>query len=248
MIPKIIHYCWFGRGELPTLALKCIDSWKQYLPDYELRLWNEENFDIYSNSYVLEAYQSRKFAFVTDYVRLYALLIFGGIYIDTDIEIFKNLDEFLQFPGFIGFENTTEIQTGIIGSEENNPWIKEQFNLYSGKHFRKENGSLDMTSNVALISMNMASKGLKMNNTFQVYNACMHFFPTEYFCPKTHTGIISITPNTYCIHHFAASWDTPRLKLKRWFFRRVIGPSITDFLVNSKKKFLNVIIDISAKK
>lgn len=238
MIPKTIHYCWFGREAMPALAFKCIDSWKKYLPVYELRLWNEDNFDIHSIPYVHEAYEARKFAFVTDYVRLYALYHFGGIYMDTDVEVLKTLDELLYLPGFSGFESGTEVPTGIMASEKNNAWAKEQLDYYEGKHFLKDDGDLDLTSNAQIISGIMASNGFTLKNSYQVYKNCMHIFPKEYFCPKSRTGILTITPNTFCIHHFAASWDTPKLKLKRWFFQRILGPRATDFLVWLKRKLL----------
>ncbi len=126
MIPKIIHYCWFGRGKLPELAFKCMDTWKKYLPDYQLRLWNEDTFDITSHPYVFEAYQSKKYAFVTDYVRLYALYHFGGIYMDTDVEVIRNLDELLDLPGFSGFESEKDVPTGIMACESHNSWAEEQ--------------------------------------------------------------------------------------------------------------------------
>ena len=108
-IPKVIHYCWFGRGKLPKLAKKCIKSWKKYLPDYKIIEWNEDNFDINSNQYVREAYEAKKYAFVSDYVRLYALYNYGGIYMDTDVEVIKSLDEFLIHEAFSGFESPKDI-------------------------------------------------------------------------------------------------------------------------------------------
>jgi hypothetical protein len=238
MIPKVIHYCWFGSAPMPKLALKCIDSWKKILPDYELKLWNETNFDIQSVPYTKEAYYARKYAFVTDYVRLYALFHFGGIYMDTDVEVLKSLDDLLYLPGFSGFESETEVPTGIMACEQHNVWSKEQLDEYNGKHFITVDEKLDMTSNVQIISASMASNGFRLQNSYQVYKNCMHLFPKEYFCPKSRTGILTLTSNTYCIHHFAASWDTPQLKLKRWFFRKLLGPKITDFLVRSKKQIL----------
>ena len=118
MIPKIIHYCWFGRGEMPSLAKKCIASWKKYLPEYKVKQWNEDNFDLNLYPYVAEAYAQRKFAFVTDVVRLYALYTEGGIYMDTDVEVLKPLDEFLRHPAFSGFEDEKNVPTGIMGAEK----------------------------------------------------------------------------------------------------------------------------------
>ena len=121
MIPKKIHYCWFGRGEKPELAKKCIKSWKIYCPNYEIIEWNEENFDINSNQYLKEAYENKKYAFVTDYVRLFVLYTQGGIYMDTDVEVIKPLDEYLHHEAVSGFENTTQIPTGLMACREGFP-------------------------------------------------------------------------------------------------------------------------------
>jgi len=239
VIPKIIHYCWFGKSKMPGLALKCIDSWKKYLPEYELRLWNEDSFDVQSIPYVKEAWNAQKYAFVTDYVRLYALYHFGGVYMDTDVEVLKNLDDLLHLPGFSGFESDKDVPTGIMACEPQNEWAKEQLDWYEGKHFIKSDGMLDTTSNVEIISRNMAAHGFILKNSFQVYKGCMHIFPKDYFCPKSRTGIITITPNTYCIHHFAASWLPWYRKIKRFFFKNMVGPKITDLLVHTKRSVLN---------
>lgn len=241
MIPKVIHYCWFGRGNLPALAVKCIESWKRVLPEYTMQLWNEDNFDIESNSYVKEAYHSKKFAFVTDYIRLYALYNFGGIYMDTDVEIIKPLDDLLKLPAFSGFEGDKEIPTGIMASEKNGKWAKEMLEYYNNdRHFIKADGSLDLTNNVQIIGRLMAENGFVLENGYQVYKEIMHIFPKDYFCPKSRTGIIQVTENTYCIHHFAASWQPLPARIKRFFFRKILGAKITDFLVKSKWKFLGI--------
>ena len=119
-IPKIIHYCWFGKNEKSDLAKKCIDSWKKKCPDYQIIEWNEENFDITTNEYVYEAYMNKKWAFVSDFVRIFALYNNGGIYLDTDVEILKNMDEFLCNTTFFGFETIDKVSTGIIGAQKGN--------------------------------------------------------------------------------------------------------------------------------
>lgn len=238
MIPKVIHYCWFGRGKMPDLAIKCLASWKFFLPDYELLLWNEDNFDVDKVPYVKEAYQAKKYAFVTDYVRLYALYHHGGVYMDTDVEVLKNLDELLGLPAFSGFESESEVQTAIIGSEKNGKWVNEILNHYRTKRFVISDGSLDMTTNVEIISAIMSKNDFKLQNSYQVYSDCMHIFPKDYFCPKTRTGAIHITANTYCIHHFDGSWQPMRLKIKKYFFRTIIGPRLTEVLVQIKKRLL----------
>lgn len=235
MIPKVIHYCWFGGKPLPNLARTCLDSWHEYLPDYQLRLWDDSTFDVSSNPYVNEAYQLGKYAFVSDYVRLYALYHFGGIYLDTDVEMIKTLDDLMTLPGFSGFESEKDVPTGIMACEPFNEWAKEQLSWYEGKHFLKNDGKPDYTSNVEIISGIMASNGFALNNTYQVYKNCMHFFPRDFFCPKSRSGKINITSNTYCIHHFAGTWLPLKLQVKRYFFKKILGPAITDFLVQGKK-------------
>lgn len=170
MIPKIIHYCWFGGKPLPDLAKKCISSWKKYCPDYEIIEWNETNFDLYYNDYVKEAYESKKWAFITDVVRLYALVNFGGIYMDTDVEVLKSLDEFLDNEAFSGFEAKDRIPTGIMASEKGSAIMSELLSDYEGVHFKNDDGSLDMTTNVTRITDVCLKHGLQLNGEFQVVN------------------------------------------------------------------------------
>ncbi|GAB3513217.1 glycosyltransferase [Spirosoma knui] len=238
MIPKIIHYCWFGRGKMPASATSCLESWKKFLPDYELRLWNEDSFDVQQVLYVKQAYEARKFAFVTDYVRLYALYHVGGIYMDTDVEVLKSLDPLLHLPGFSGFESDTEIPTGIMATEQHNPWAKEQLDYYFDRPFLNQDQSINYTTNVEIISRSMQANGFALNNTYQVYNGCMHIFPKDYFCPKTRAGEIILTEHTYCIHHFEGSWQPVRHKLKKFIVRRLLGVALTKFLVRAKRRLV----------
>ena len=216
MIPKKIHYCWFGKGKMPELALKCIESWRVNLPDYELKEWNENSFDINSNFYVKEAYESRKFAFVTDYVRLYALYTEGGIYMDTDVEVLKNLDSFLDLPAFSGFEDNVHIPTGIMAAEKGSVWAGWQLKYYDDRHFLLPDGTLDLTTNVEIIGRLMGEKGFILRNGLYNFQNIITIFPRDYFCPKSHTtGKIELTQNTYTIHHFAGSWKSTSDRLKR---------------------------------
>lgn len=236
MIPKILHYCWFGRGKMPELALKCMESWKKFLPDYELKLWNEDSFDINSVPYVREAYQARKFAFVTDYVRLYALYHEGGIYMDTDVEALRCLDIFLDLPAFSGFENETCIPTGIMASEKQGEWAKWQLEYYLERHFLLPNGACDLTTNVTIISNSMAEKGFVLKNGKQVFRNMIVIFPKDYFCPKSYSdGHVYLTENTYTIHHFAASWLSPSQKVVSKLVR-LIGEDNVKCCIRIKKK------------
>lgn len=207
MIPKKIHYCWFGRGQKPELAVKCIESWKKYLPDYELKEWNEDNFDITQNQYVREAYENRKFAFVTDYVRLYAIYHEGGVYMDTDVEVVGSYDQFLHHHAFSGFETDGNVPTGMMAAEKDSVWAKELLDQYANRKFVQEDGSYDMTTNTSVITDYMLEKGLVLNNKYQDFPNLCTMYPADYFCPKDHrTGKIKCTKNTVCIHHFAGSW------------------------------------------
>jgi mannosyltransferase OCH1-like enzyme len=235
MIPKTIHYCWFGRGQMPKLAIKCLESWDVHLSGFERKLWTEDNFDLNINPYVKEAYESRKFAFVTDFVRLYALYNEGGIYMDTDVEVLKPLDKFLDLPAFSGFESAGYVPTGIMASEKNGKWVKELLEYYDNRHFILPDGSFDMTTNTAIISNHMQANGFVLKNGYQVYRNCMHMFPFEYFSPLQY-GKIFLTENSHTIHHFASSWNPEKRKLKKFILKKIIGGNLTYFLVKIKRR------------
>ena len=238
MIPRIIHYCWFGRGPMPELALRCIDSWHKFMPDYQYKLWNEDNFDIESVPYVKEAYESRKFAFVTDYVRLYALFTEGGIYMDTDVEVLKPYDDLLSLPGFTGYEGSKFMPpvTGTMASEPGNAWVKEQLEAYDSLHFIKPDGTLDTTTNTVRISEIMKKGGFVQNGKKQVYKD-MHIFPGDYFCPRQTTGEYLLTENTYCDHHFMGSWAGGKKK-RSHFLLNLLGQKNVTRLIKLKRKLL----------
>ena len=238
MIPRIIHYCWFGRGPMPELALKCIDSWHKFMPEYQYKLWNEDNFDIESVPYVKEAYKSRKFAFVTDYVRLYALFTEGGIYMDTDVEVLKPYDDLLSLPGFTGYEGSKFMPpvTGTMASEPGNAWVKEQLEAYGSLHFIKPDGTLDTTTNTVRISEIMKKGGFIQNGKKQVYKD-MHIFPVDYFCPRQTTGEYLLTENTYCDHHFMGSWAGGKRK-RSHFLLNLLGQKNVTRLIKLKRILL----------
>ncbi len=213
-IPKVIHYCWFGGKPLPDDAKKYIASWKKYCPNYKIIEWNENNFDLNCNAYVAEAYKSKKWAFITDYVRLYVLYTYGGIYMDTDVELLKPLDPFLENDAFSGFESSNNIPTGIMGSIKGFKLYKEFIDYYKDKHFIKKDGSLDTTTNVVIMTNICKKYGLEQNNKYQRIHQWT-LYPSDYFCPKNFLdGKITITKNTTAIHHFSGSWIHPELKRK----------------------------------
>ena len=214
MIPRIIHYCWFGHGEMPELANRCIATWHENMPDYEYKLWNEDNFDVNQIPYTKEAYEARKFAFVSDYVRLWALEQFGGIYMDVDFEVYKPFDDLLGYKAFAGFEGSKKspLMMGVIASEAQGEWITEQRQAYLNRHFLTADGLMDMTTNVQFISERMSCQGFVQNGKEQDYKD-LHVFPVDYFCPRQTTGEFFMTENTYCNHRGLDSWSD---KKKGW--------------------------------
>lgn len=240
MIPKIIHYCWFGRNPLPPLAEKCLASWKKYLPEYEIIEWNEDNFPIDDFIFAKEALENRKFAFVSDVARLYAMEKMGGIYMDTDVEALKSLDEFLHHAAFSGFENDDFVPTGIMASEKNGTWVKELLAYYDNKPFVNADGSMETTSNTFIITQMMKQKGFKMTNSFQEIEGYVAFYPNDYFCPKSYkTGRIELTKNSACIHHFAKSWIPAGKRFRniaKMKVMNIVGPKPVQFVINLIKR------------
>ena len=211
MIPRIIHYCWFGKGPMPNLVLDCIESWHLHMPEWEYILWNEDCFDVSSYPYAKEAYEARKYAFVSDVARLHALSQFGGVYLDTDVRVFKSLEPLLQYTAFAGFEGSKHLPIGtcIIGSGKGGKWVQEQLNDYSGRHFLLADGTYDTTTNVSFISNKMKANGFVNNGKEQDYED-LHIFPVDFFCPRHTTGEYIRTDNTYCEHLGIGSWtDNP---------------------------------------
>lgn len=241
MIEKKIHYVWMGKGKKSNLILACMDSWKQHLSEFEIIEWNEDNFDINSNKYVKEAYDSKKWAFVSDYVRLYVLYNYGGIYLDTDIEILKPIDKFLEYSAFSGFESDEYILTGFIGATKGHTWIYELLRYYDNRSFIYEDGSLDLSPNVVNITKTTVEKyGLVVNGDYQILNDDLHIYPKDYFCPSDYGDsynkkMSKITENSYSIHHYDGSWLSLSGKVKARI-RGIIGKSTADKLKDLLRK------------
>ncbi len=210
MIPKVIHYCWFGRGPLPDLAKKCINSWKKYCPDYEIVEWNEDNYDINKNQYMKEAYEAKKWAFVSDYARLDIIYSYGGIYLDLDVELLKPLDDLLCLSGFFGTEQTGYINTGIgFGSEKSNKLVQMMLEEYSNISFAFGEQIYDLTPCPKRNTLSINKLGFKYSakKLWKYENNIV--FPPRFFCPINYeTNEITITEDTYSIHLFNASWLT----------------------------------------
>lgn len=206
MIPKKIHYCWFGNGQPDEMAEKCITSWKKYCPDYEIIKWSEDNYDVNKHPYMKEAYEAKKWAFVTDYARLDILYENGGIYFDTDVEVIRSLDDLLTHTAFAGMEDGYLVATGLgIGSEAGAEVIGKLRDAYTGMHFKTEAG-YDTTPCVEYTTEYLKKHGLKQEDTIQTIDG-LTIYPKEYFCPiSAGSKKAKITENTYSIHHFAASW------------------------------------------
>ena len=239
MIPKIIHYCWFGKGVMPELVERCIASWHTYMPDWELKAWTEDNFDISAApQYVQEAYAAKKYAFVSDYVRLWALEREGGVYLDTDVEVLRSFEPLLCDTAFIGLEESLALLPGtcVMGCEAHCQWVKDMLATYNNARFILEDGSLDMTTNVQRLGKRMVQGGLHHKRETQYLPLWgLRIYTHDYFSPITSTRVMRKSNNTYCIHRFAGSWvDGKRNGLRDWWIVR----EMINMLVQIKRKML----------
>ncbi len=244
-IPKIIHYCWFGNKEIPENLQEYINSWKRLMPDYEIKRWDETNYDINKCSYIKEAYEAKKWAFVTDYVRLDVCYRYGGIYLDTDVEVIKSFDDLLYLDGFMGMEagknNKPSIGTGLaLGMKKGLPIGKILRDEYHKMHFKKEDGTYDLTPCPKIQTKILKKYGFKLENKIQTIKG-ITIFPSEYFCPMSqYTGITNITNNTHSIHHYTASWlpkveqDRRQLRIKYNKYGNLIAKILSTYIAYYK--------------
>ena len=202
MIPKTIHYVWVGKKKKSKDIERCIGTWKKHLPDYKFVEWNEERFDINSNKYVKEAYKQKKWAFVSDYIRMYAIYNFGGIYFDTDILVLDNLDELLYNKAFIGYESNQYPFTAVFGAEKGHPFVKKVLDYYENNSFDKEN----ITTNTEMIKEILVLKyNCKLGNKEQLLKDGIKVYKKELLCKP------SLKSKT--IHAFNASWIDKKMLL-----------------------------------
>lgn len=225
MIPKIIHYCWFGRGEKPELAKKCIASWRRFCPDFEIREWNEDNCGDLSIPFMAEAYAAKKYAFVSDVMRLVVLEQYGGVYFDTDVEVLRDISPLLEDEGFIGFENDQFVNSGqVLAAIPHHPVIGAMIAEYKTLHFLNPDGSTNAVGCPHLNSDVMERFGLVRNGQEQLV-AGIHVYPADYFNPMdSTTGKLTKTEHTYSIHWYSMSWigksSQIRVKIGR-IYRRI---------------------------
>ncbi len=243
MIPKIIHYCWFGRNPLPDSAIKCIESWQNFFPDYEIIEWNEDNFDVNSIPYTAQAYAAKKYAFVSDYARFKILYEYGGLYFDTDVEVIKSFDDIIQRGAFMGCELTTPLRRSVnpglgLGVAPGLGLYAELLEFYRTLHFINNDGTYNQTTVVTYTTNILIGKGLNSTNEIQEV-AGITIYPKEYFNPlNDNTGKLDITANTHSIHWYSKTWlnvSPTRMKLSR-LAHRYLGYGLSKFI----KKLLHI--------
>lgn len=256
MIPKTIHYCWFGGAPLPKPALRCIQSWKKYCPDYEIIEWNESNFDINIIPYVKEAYAAKKYAFVSDYARFYILHRQGGVYMDTDVELIKPLDDIIKQGAFMGYEQPStqgtpiyKINPGLgMGCPPGNPIIqavKEHYDTLCGFDYSKQGTVCDIVSNI------LGSRGISIDGTLFKSDE-ITLYPVDFFCPKSfYDGKMRKTANTVSIHHYDMSWlsflGQFKRKLQR-FLSHIMPEKTAAFICEKTYRVINRLISIFQRK
>lgn len=210
MIPKIIHFCWLSGEPYPNKIQYCINSWKEKLPDYEIRLWDLFRFDVNSSIWCKEAFESKKYAFAADYIRCYALYTEGGIYLDSDVEVLKSFDDLLQLPYFIGEEQGGNIEPAVMGCEKGWEFLGKMLTYYKDRHFITDNACDMLTLPIIMseeIRKHYEYTKIKAPIRFQIDDKKLCVLPAEYFSPKYPNGFkCPVTMNTYAIHHFVASW------------------------------------------
>lgn len=238
MIPKVIHYCWFGRNQMPSEYQHYIDSWKKFLPDYSIKEWNEDNYDVNCIPFSREAYEVKKYAYVSDYARLKILYEHGGIYFDTDVEVIRSMDELMQKGAWMAIEkhkNTPEaddmVNPGLgFAVEPYNPIIKEIMSFYENTHYTFPDGHMEQIPIVPITSSVLKKYGLKKMTDRPYKVGGIIIYPWDFFCPIEFMSTkLEITENTHAIHHYSATWmsQMDKIKMKKGFYaakiKRLLG-------------------------
>ncbi len=230
MIPKIIHYCWLSDDPFPESIRRTMDSWREKLPGYEFMHWDLKRFPLEKSRWVREAFEAKKYAFAADLIRLYAVYHHGGIYMDTDVEVVKPFDDLLHLPYFVGSEGEGIIEAGIFGAEKNCRWVGLCLDHYTDRVFKQPDGSYDMQTlpriMMARIEPHYTIIEEPKGRSLPYPDDTLTMFPRDYFCAKNQgTGIVTKTPNTYTVHHFAMSWK----------------PKSKTFLADAKRALISVL-------
>lgn len=227
MIPKIIHYCWLSNDPIPKDLKKYMKSWKEKLYDYEFILWDLNRFDLNRSLWVKQAFEAKKYAFAADYIRLYAVYNYGGIYKDMDVEVIKSFNDLLRNDYILGYEAAKGLEAGVFGAPKKAPWVKEVLEYYTSKEFALPNGLYNDTPLPIIMD--------EVLNADYITNKKIVPLPTDFLTAKSYkTGKITITPNTYTIHHFAGSWKSWDEKMKI-IIARIIGTKLTHILGNARR-------------
>lgn len=232
MIPKIIHYCWFGGKPKPQSVLKYIDTWKKQCPDYNIMEWNETNYDVYKNNYVKGAYQEKKWAFVSDYCRIDVLYQYGGIYLDTDVEVLKSFDDLLNLTAFVGMESETLVATCLIASEKKGDMVRDFLACYDNLEFDSLNPGTNVLRLTSMLEKKIGHVGYDINHKEYVI-----IFPFEYFVANDYgTGKVKKTVDTYSVHHYTSTWLPwySRFEMK---LSHLLGVPNRNILTRYAKKF-----------
>ena len=227
MIPKTIHYCWFGGKPKPKSVLRCIDSWKKYCSDFEIKEWNEENFDVNRIPYTHDAYQAGKYAFVSDVARFGVLYHEGGVYFDTDVEVIRSIDTLIERGPFMGWERADSfgniyVAPGLgLAAPKGFPLYQEILDGFAKLSYYLEDGQFNPYTMIPMVTDILKGKGLKINGNLQIIDG-LTIYPADFFCPMDSlTGKITKTENTYTIHHYSMSWLPKQIQWRVKFMRRI---------------------------
>lgn len=234
MIPKIIHLCWLSGDPFPADIQKCLDSWKEQLPDYEVWVWDTKRFDIDSTVWTRQAFDAKRYAFAADYIRLYALYNYGGIYLDSDVLAYKNFDDLLSLPYFIGEDYDGAFEAAVIGAEKGCQFIKDVLDYYDGRQFVLPDGTLDTLQLPLIFRKQLIRKGYHFHKRngygdLSLDEKVLTIFPKDYFNSRDAIGAHRYR-NSYCSHNFAGSWerkakskkDEIKSNLPRWILKTVL--------------------------
>lgn len=242
MIPKKIHYCWLGNNPLPPLAEKCIASWKKYCPDYEIILWNEDNYDFTKHPYMKQAFEAKKWGFVPDYARLDIVCTHGGIYLDTDVEIVKNLDELLKNDFYAGFESDEWVNLGLgFGAIPGHPMLLEMMADYDNYSFVNADGSLNQLPSPQIQTKLLKKHGLQKDNSeIQILPGNVTIYPTSCLAPRNAARIPEALPESYSVHHYMASWCDDQ-------FGRKVGKVIKKIIAKCLGKHAAILVNLKRR-